>query len=325
MIIERDSTTTLQPRVLEVLRQRQHREYYNAQWQLRKPIGVYNVSMRNVWESFKEVLDELNIVLNQERFRDPSSGLWERTLIRRQEDLISRLLRYFDDCFNMLCAFFPRTTTGRDLKALKKDQKTIGRDSRIQEAWSAVTEYRTHVANVMNHIKHHQGLLRCIVAFNDTTVIPGYFVEYVNANEVLTPHPDVHRTFRGQATAFSFYRDLRYKLWLVYAVGEQVADAVCQLEPTTTPYPDKPMDETYIFDIVSRIAALPSRVFRDEEGLDFPYVGVSEKDGVRKIYLEFPSKRTILVPLPENYRIRVAWVGDEVSNQFGLPYGIDPI
>jgi hypothetical protein len=321
MMIERHATTTLKPRVFEELLKRQHREYFNTQWYLRKPLGIYNVSLANVLESFREVLNELEIVLEKQVFREmPPKESWDKTLVRRQEDLISRLMRHFDDCFNMLCCFFPRPNASPDIKKLRKAQEKVKREPHIKTAWDAVSEYRSHIASVMNHIKHHQGMLRGVVIFNDHAEIPGYFVEYVNQDEAIEPHPDVHQAFKGQATAFSFYRDLRYKLWLVYAVGEDIADAVSQIEPTTVSDDSDLGDESGIVDIVSRIAALPTRVFENEENMPFPHIAVSNENDVTKIQLEFPSRRTILLPLVKPFQVSAIWTGDGVTRSVRPPY-----
>lgn len=320
MKIERNTTTTLRPRAFEALLQRQHVKYYNTHWELRQPIGIYNVSLANVLDSFREVLDELESVLEKQVFREMPPARWDKTLIRRQEDLISRLMRHFDDCFNMLCCFFPRQIVNMSLKELQKDQKSVKKDPHIQAAWDAVSSYREHVANIINHIKHHQGMLRGVVVFNDDVVVPGYFVEHVNQDEALEPHPDVHREFEGHATAFSFYRDLRYKLWLVYVVGEHVADAISQIEATTTPIPHDIGDESDIVSVISRIASLPTRLFKDETNLPFPHIAVTNKNGVTGIHMEFPSQSTILVPLIGTHKVSTGWIGDGVTKSFRPPY-----
>jgi hypothetical protein len=322
MIIKRDTTTTLLPRVYEELLKRQHRTYYNEHWELRKPIGIYNVTFNAILESFREVLDELDIVSEKQEFRKiPSAGIgWDTTLIRRQEDLNTRLMRYFDDCANLLYCFFPRMHVGMGSE-LDKDQKAVRKNPHIQAAWLAAKDYRTHIADIENHMKHYQGVLRGVVLFNEVSFIPGYFVEHINQQETIEPHPAIHKDLdNGMSTAFSFYRDLRYKLWLVYAVGQIVADAITQIEPTVTSYTDNRGNSEEIIKVFRRIAALPITLYQDEIAMNYPHIAVIEMHGVSTLYMEYPGKRMIPVPPKGPYKVAMSMVGDGITKSFAPPY-----
>lgn len=320
MLITRDTTTTLKPRTYEELFKRTHRPYSNNQWGLRKPIGIYNVSYTNILECFEAVLDELEIVLQKQAFRDIPPTRWDKALVKAQKSLLLRLMEHFDDCFNILCCFFPGPDNNLDVKDLNRAKSIVRKDVHVLNALNAVREYREHVARIANHIKHHQGMLRGVAIFNEDVAVHGYFVEHINQDEVLEPHPEVHQNYNGAATAFSLNRDLRYLLWLLYAVGEHVAEAISQVEPDTTQHQYVTAGEENIVDLVSRVATLPTQVYKDEENLPYPRIAIEMDNGITKLTLEYPSKDSILIPLEGKYRIATGFVGDGVTRSIRLPY-----
>lgn len=320
--IERSTATTVSPRAKEELLKRLKCEYYNAEWELRPPLGIYNLSLSHIWRSFEDVLDELDKVQSEKKFRvETSAEDWGATLVLRQEDLISRLMRHFDDYRSVLTCFFHRSKNkdGSPLPLLKALNKVRKKD-KIKSAETGIREWRKHIATMMNHIKHYQGVLRSIVMFNEHISIPGYFVEHVSATGVIEPHTSVHPKHKGLYTAFSFNRDLRYLFWTVYVVSEALANAINELEPqeTNSLEVDSAADEHVIL-IAKRISRLPKYLFRDETEKDFPEITVSETNNGTLLRLEYPSDKAILLGLSE-YNVKFAYVGDGVSKRFVIPY-----
>jgi hypothetical protein len=315
MQIQRTSLTTISPRTLEELLKRQSGTFYNASRELRKPLGIYNVTLANIWESFKDVLDELDQVLDQQAFRQGPSQQWDKTLMRRQEYLISQLMRYFDDCFSLLSCFYPITQPTPE-----EDKKDLMKQPSIRAAMVAARPYRYHIGNMMNHIKHQQGMLRGVVSFNDNVAIPGYFVEHMNQSEVLEPHPMVHPLYKGHNTSFSFFRDLRFNFWIVYVVAEYVADAITQISPLTQYDMVKADSDNEVAQIANRIAMLPKWVFQDESVQSFPHIKIDTRDGITHLTLEYPSQRIILPAFSGPSQVVVVWTGDGTTRSFGLPY-----
>jgi len=315
MQIQRSSKTTISPRGLEELINRMSWTFYNIPRNLRQPVEIYNLSLSMLWESFEEVLDELDKALVAAEFRQNPPTAWGHSLIRRQEYLLYRMMQHFDDCRSILTCFFPQKKTKPD-----SDRDDILKQPVLQPTIGAIKPYRDHIANIVNHMKHNQGMLRGVVAFNDNVVVLGYFVEYVDQNEALTPHPNVHKLFNKRNTAFSFYRDLRYIFWIIYDVSEHLADAIIKISsPTPNVFSDTPVDENVI-SIARRIEALPRTLFEDELHADFPYVGVEETKGIVALTLEYPSSRTILPALSGNFKVLANWSGDGVTRKFAPPY-----
>lgn len=316
MQIQRTSLTTISPRALEELLNRWSVPFSNAPRRLRQPLGIYNLSLADIWESFREVLDELDVVIKRQAFRQSPPVRWDKTLMRRQEDLISHLMRHFDDCLNILCCFYPWRTG----VSMEQNRDAVLKESPVVIAWEDIKPFRAHIANTMNHLKHEQGRLRGVVAFNPQSVIPGYFVEHINEHEVLEPDPKVHVPYRGESTAFSFVRDLRYKFWIVYAVSEYIAKAIVDIAPPT-PNVFLPVGtDDEILEIARRISSLPKLTFKDEARSSFPEIEVTSIGDVTQLTLEFPSQRTILPALSGKYTISTGWVADGVTRSFKPPY-----
>jgi hypothetical protein len=169
-------------------------------------------------------------------------------------------------------------------------------------------------------MKHNQGSLRGLALFNDTIAIPGYFVEHVDTNGAIVTHPDVHPIFQGMHTAFSFFRDVRFNFWLVFAVSEIIADVVEQVLPQPTNNQVDTAADNLLLQLATRITRLPKWVYRDEETKPFPEIQVEDSFGVSSVVLEYPSNKTILPGLSGTYSVALSFRGDGVSTTFQLPY-----
>jgi len=317
MIIQRTSKTTISPRTREELLTRKTDKFHNAVRELRHPLGIYNLSLMNIWETFEEVLDELDSVLEKQAFRNnPPDGTWDKKLMRRQEDLIARMMRHFDDCLSLICCFYPLTPN----KSREEDRELVMKKPEVKQAMKKVKTYCDHIANMMNHMKHYQGVLRGIVLFNDDISILGYYVERINQTGIIEPHPDIHPQFKGRHTAFSFNRDLRYKFWIVYAVSEIVADAIQQIYPKSDTVQEDSNLEKQVFRIAKRLEQLPNYQFNDEVYKDVPRISVEENEETTHLILEYPSQTTILPSPFGNLQIALAWVEDGITNQMQMLY-----
>jgi len=135
MIIRRSSVTTCSPRTREELLKRKDNSFHNAARELRHPLGIYNMSLINIWDTFYEVLNELDRVIENGAFRNnPPEDEWDKNLLRRQEDLISRVMRHFDDCLNILCCFYPVTPN----KSREEDSNLVMKQPEIKTAMNRV-------------------------------------------------------------------------------------------------------------------------------------------------------------------------------------------
>jgi hypothetical protein len=130
----------------------------------------------------------------------------------------------------------------------------------------------------------------------------------------------LHERYQGQHTAFSFFRDLRYKFWIVYAVSEIVSDAITQISTPTPNTLDEDETDRTIVEIATRIAKLPRYHFKDEAQLDYPEVHITTTDGITQLTLEYPSTNVILPSLFGTFQVATGWIGDGVTRSFGLPY-----
>jgi hypothetical protein len=317
VLIERSQKFGLVPEAADTLISCSGYPIYNGSYDKRPPIGIYNLSLGEIWEAFEKVLNEIDSIQVNAPFRDESTygSPFADALLDGQEKLLSAINRYFDDCITILRCFYPPSIGLDYRKSFKKQTHVVSFDNSIQ--W-----YRSHVAQISNHIKHHQGRLRAIFAFNDNFVIPGYFAEGVDALGVIGPYPEIHQRFRGYSTAFSFYRDLRFHLIGVYSVSNHLAFSIRQITGVSNALVVRTnQSDTKVLRILERISELPLRFFEDEVYKDIPTVKLVETIGEgRKLMLTYPDSNGILVAPNGKMKILPIYVGDGVSKTFSLPY-----
>ncbi len=305
MRITRSTNSSIQPRAYETLAFRRDANYFHQQRTLRHPLGIYGRSLNDIWEGFESVLDELERILVSKPFREipPVIG-WDIELTLRQEKLMRDLMRHFDDCRNLILCLY------------EQDWKQVQKIPIVANALQLTQPYRDHIATIENHIKHCQGSLRGLALFNDTIAIPGYFVEHVDTTGAIGTHPDVHPTYQGMHTAFSFFRDLRFNFWLVFAVSEIIADVVWQVQPQPTNSEVDTTSDALLLQLATRIASLPKWMFKDEATKPFPEIRADNSF----VILEYPSNNTELPSLSGTYSVALSFRGDGVSTIFQLPY-----
>lgn len=315
--IIRRASNTIRPRAFEVLLNRFNEATYHTQWGLRKPVGIYNLSFNNIIISFGEVLEELRkITIKKVVETDLIESDLTKTLMRRQEYLISLIMRHFDDCLSVLCCLYNYD----DNKSRDKNRKRVINKPHVKTAMNKCDIYRQHIANIMNHIKHQQGLLNGTVLLDDHSKIIGYFVEFVDVDEIRKPHPDVHEEYKGMSTAFSFNRHLRYLIWLIYDVSEFVADAVEAIMPQTSSEIPDSGDEEYIINIIKEISLLPTKLFLDEVHMNFPNIRFISGEEERSIILTSSSQDVVLIPPTGSLKYATNWQSDGVTKRLQPPY-----
>lgn len=312
MIIERISELTLLPEAVEVLSSTFHIPLYNSDYNKRPPLGIYNFSVGSIWNNFIDVLDELEDVLDKGLFRELSQPDCDQNLLEKLERLLASINGHFDDCVTILRCFFAPTIS----------RKKFEGNSIVDSYTKSVQDYRSHVADIMNHIKHHQGKLRAIFMFTDEYCIPGYFVEGVDETGAIVPFTKLHPWYQGMRTAYSFSRNLKYHLYGVYFISKCLAEAVnmivgasrTQLSLDHSP-PELPIK------IAERISKLPNRFFADELHAEVPSVRIYElENGNIKLKLAYPDNNAIVISTSGKATVRRTFVSDGVSLSYGLPY-----
>lgn len=313
MIIERNSSkgSGLYPQAIEVLELLSEPELCFKEKGLRHPLAIYNVSLGGVLEQFSNVPDKLNMFLKEEAYREKGEGKLREELLKAQEDLLYHLMEHIDDCKNIINCILPPNNKEKINRYILKFIKEIH-------------DYKNHIGNVVNKIKHQQGKLRSFTAFNSKIAIPGYFIEGIHSDGTVGPDKNIHQ---GGTTAFSFSRNLRFHFFHLYFVSLKLAEVIGSLS-THSKSDDtaSPNDNSKrIIGIVKKINKIPPIVFPDENNLPKPCLTLSKKTKKHKAYYELfcsylPVKRIVTLPDLNNMGFSVDYKGDGVSKQFKIPY-----
>lgn len=146
----------------------------------------------------------------------------------------------------------------------------------------------------------------------------GYFVAGPDSRGVIGPNPHIHRPWKGQATAFSFNRDLRRLFVSLYQIGEFVTEFLRGIG-TPEPHDWKGASADELYDIAQRISRLPTFYFVDEVPNRNPVVFVPA-GGVRKINIADDAARPTPVPVARPFQATVQYLGDGATTMFKIPY-----
>jgi len=275
---------------------------YNAEYRLRPPLALYNVSIGGIASAFNDVLDSLDGVTSQRLFTDSNNIGNDKLLLEPQERLLYRLMEHWDDCTNVLQCFHKERVKGT--QAYKRFNK-------------ANSVYRDHIGRVVNSLKHSQGRLRLMVAYNEIIYVPGYFVEGIDEKGVLGPHLNIHD---DGTTGFSFARDLRYHFCNLYFLSKILSDIVIDLTGNSrTPRVVGSTNEKW-YRLAERIADLPSVFYRDERKKPVPWVEVHQESDIQSVRVSYPGPVLPVWYGPKKGKILVVFRGDGESRTFRFPY-----
>lgn len=268
-------------------------EFHNAERGLRHPTSLYGHSLRSVAAAFGRVLDELDALsLVEPRKRLGSTPA--TTLVRDTHLLVHAVFEHFEHCKSVVLVF------AHELSKKEQDKQVRGFSATVQDA-------RAFAATQANTLKHAQGSVRLMQMVGEDVIVPGYYIEGVDAEGVISPHPDVHA---GGRSAFSFARALRYLACSVrFASGALVSslDASCRLNESALGL--GPMAAVF-----KRLAGFDTYVFPGEGGKVVPSIVARGST----LAIDFPS-RTRWLEL-EACRINTTHDFDEVMRKIRLPF-----
>lgn len=297
----------LNPDAVETLSASFTSRLYHANYHLRHPFGIYNVSLNKILSSFEDVLEALSSATQHDLRSNKLDPKWDKNLLYNLEKLLYTLMEHMDDCESILQCFFPQGTK-------------LNRETVVKAYQSSIDSYRTHVGKVVNHLKHKQGRLRTIGMFVADVPHLGYFVEGLADDGSLGPAPNIHS---NGSTALSYSRDIRFHLHGMYYVSSKLSQAVETIAPLNKNNPSYQITDTNarLERIISCIAGLPMIVFPDELRKDFPLFVLDHlpSEGVKMTaYLKRLPHGLRTAPSPAVYI--TFYKGDGVSRAYRMPY-----
>lgn len=324
MKIVRSTKESILPEAVEVLYQNQSAKMYFSDYKppIKQPGGLYNTSLRKVFDKFERLLDELETMLSQAPFRNQKDygSNFDTPLLDAQESLLLTLKSHFDTCEDVLRCFYQKSV-GEKLK--------IRKQSEYETFFNAIKQdFFAHVKDIANYLKHDTGTLKFLALFSDKIAIVGYYASYADESGIVRPRRDFHKPVYsklepkfGYETAFSFFRDIRFLFWGVFFVSHHLANAIntkCGTNATGV-YPKKGrLDET-VLRISQRISALPTHFFSDEMHPDkaIPSVKLSVINGATELSVAYPDSMALLTGVDEiKHQVLISHLSDGYTTQY---------
>ncbi|QGQ97080.1 hypothetical protein EHS13_20400 [Paenibacillus psychroresistens] len=223
----------------------------------RHPLGIYNVTFRQVMTSIKDViiaveslndydnlisgkneqlkiaesslivegdpiqrnaLEALILEIKKELSDISSAGNAEvKTYTESIKGLIDSIMSFIDGAYHIIKSFYPASSVNKVIPFADRWLETIEKKL-INEFKEQIKEYREHVAPIANKIKHNYAKINLLRFKTEFGMINGYFIEGVDSQGNLGSDRQIHKQFNNQDTAFSINRDLKFHLTNFYFI-----------------------------------------------------------------------------------------------------------
>jgi hypothetical protein len=248
-----------------------------------------------------------------------------KDLLNKQKELLDSMMAFIDDSYHIMKCFYPANSVRKEIadeKEMKFADKWMEQVEKklIKEYKKRINKYRSHLAPIVNKIKHNHARLNFIQFKTIHGEIKGYFVEGVDKNGTIGPDREIHKLFRNSDTAISLNFDLKYHLvnfiHLCHHLKAVLEKIIKRQHGLTLNLINNGRSEKDIdVKTIESIRSLPYLFFPDEQYKPLPEIILTEQSA------EFilPSNS----PKPLNYdsgKISFIFTADGVSKTFRLPY-----
>ncbi|NQV00826.1 MAG: hypothetical protein HQ537_01775 [Parcubacteria group bacterium] len=306
----------LEPNIKEYLEAIEDHFLFHKDYELKHPLAIHNTSFSKVENSLKDFF----IVYKSIKIKDflPENKKDDKITetLKQYRSFLYSLREYLDDCFHIVKTFI--------------SPKPGFKDNRNQYSWlkqnialpcvitflSEINSYKVFLDRIVNELKHNNAILNGIIIFDKITndFSLGYYVANV-FNQRFEPVAGIHLKFKGQDTAFSFARDIRYNICNIFYLSEKLIEVISCLNPQISISTQERVVNQKRLLLYKDISDLPRCFFPDEYQKDVPSVAL-KKDEMLK--LEIPSKFS-LKPLYHREML-LFHSGDGKTKKFALLY-----
>ncbi len=259
-------------------------------------------------QSFTEIIvlySKMLPILNKHEIVDFDSEL------KREKD-IKELLRLTKQLYQEADIYIENMK--KMINSIKLKEDAVMKDVQ-KELADKIKPYEKNIISIPNNaIKHDGNIIKSIEMIKDeSTRIIGYYLE-ASREETYGPNPNVHKDYKGEATAFSYNKSLKMILGSIYSISNEclvilkkyVNDTICENKDLTLDFNTKA--------IINTLIEIPLAFFPDE--LNKRFVNIYFEGDVSII--EYPSS---LFPLRgSKYEIQSSVRISKTSTKFTLPY-----
>ena len=173
---------------------------YNTERGLRHPLGIYNFTFDEIVTKSHTLLDALEEANDKLPHINRGEKKWDEKILDATDHVLDSIMQHLDSFKSIVCCFYQDC----DSKEAQKINRSLQKEMR---------EYRAHVANIVNLIKHKQRKLSAILFHGPGIFDVGYYVEGVLADGTVGPDPEIHA---DSNVAISYNRDLPFHLCNIY-------------------------------------------------------------------------------------------------------------
>jgi len=298
------------PKVYSLLKIIPEKFLYFHEHCLRHPLGIYNKFINEFNEKSLSSIKQFNKTLKSfKQGEDFEKNL--DLLLAIHQDFLFQMNEFFDNCYSIIKCFVPKNKYNKferfDHQWLKKAEFP-----NLKKFDQEIKPFKKRFSISVNKIKHEQGRLRKVYIKGNNQIHLGYFIEGVDYNGVVCPHPEVHR----DDPAFSFVYDYRFSLFAVYYICKLMTQLILdflKLEYNFSLVPKYETDEFPLYNLIKEITKLPLWLMLREYKKYVPEIYINEKVLIFDISKKPPKL------LPKKGHVRTEFKGDGASKSFRFP------
>jgi hypothetical protein len=304
---------TFYPDVLSLLRRIPNSSLFHTKHSFRHPAAIYLLSLIQLASDFDRLLKNYAAIRNSQG----KSNLLHEQIAQSQRILIYSMREHIDDCQMILMClvdpdrFSPQGKSPDDfLKAAGFTEQKL--------FWNGVCSYmNSYLIPLVNKLKHSQGRIRTLVIEcpgNDFR--PGFYLEEVIGTEIAQPSQELHKGY----SAFSFAKDIRSNLALVFRASQSLQEAieafVKRSRITLLPGGNDPSTPGIWREVCCNVAQLDIGIFPNEVKSRFYRVDIQSAGEFRIREIERDQK---LIFPKGNIKFKVNETIDGMTKSYQLP------
>lgn len=290
--------------------------FYNEHG-LKHPAALYNTSLHKIESDLQEFFDLYRtLTINHfgvERQNENSHVLGQ--LLNRYRSFLYSLREHLDDSFHIVKTLIPPNEHFRETRNQYNWLNNNSTGDAVKLFLQTIRSYKEFLDNIVNELKHKNGILAWI-SFIDPRVqdfVLGYYVANINKNR-FEPVEKIHSKFKEQYTAFSFGRDIRFNIFQMFKLSEELLALIKRLGIATADVIPAGQPSSQRISLYKSICELPNHVFPDEQTKEV--IDIQIKDG--QLVLEYPAY--MVVPERRHRLVVLSFAGDGMTRDFALLY-----
>jgi len=314
------SDQQLKPKIEQVLTQIEDRFLFHQNYGLKHPLALFNTSFNKIEESLQDFFRIYEGITFEQLRQTQGGDIPVREIIKSYRSYLYSLREYLDDCYHIAKSFVAPDAKHKDDRNQYNWLLKNAEIPAVQNFLNATDNYKRFLDEIVNALKHNNAILNGIIFFDEAAkeFCLGYYVANV-VNERYEPVQSIHADYQGEHTAFSFGRDVRFNMYHVFAVAEELLNMINNLGiEVTMPTKSLPINEKRE-SLFRNIMDLPRTFFPDEYQKPVPSVSITDD---KLLKLEYPSMLS-LKPLPRPHSVMLYHSPDGKTRSFALLYYSD--